>query len=140
MARCIKTDSKGDFWEVDDETGKTYGRVDAPPAHDMAGLAGSSTPPIYKRPDGLRYEPNLLMDMPRGRQPKPADMNAPPQVTTVEGPALAHTLMFAQFPLDPNRLSAKKPSASTKLNSVQRRAAKIAAEKLYVDNGKLCGF
>lgn len=95
---------------------------------------------VYTRSDGLRYDPNLIMDMPRGVHPKPSDMNRPPKVEQKSGPALARTLLFAQLPLDPLRLSAHKPSPSTKLNSAQRRAAKIAAGKLKVsEDGALVG-
>jgi hypothetical protein len=94
---------------------------------------------VYSRPDGLRYAPDQIMDMPRGMVPRSADMVHAPKVEQRSGADLARTLVFAQLPLDPNRLSAQKGSASVKLSSAARRALKIKTGKLYVDNGKLCG-
>lgn len=95
---------------------------------------------VYTRPDGLRYDPDAIMDMPRGAMPRPGDMSHPPKVEQKSGPDLARTLLFAQLPLDPYRLSAQKSVKMPKLNSAQRRAKKIAEGRLWVDNGKLCGF
>lgn len=92
---------------------------------------------VYTRPDGLRYDPNAVMDMPRGAVPKPSDMSHPPRVEQKSGPDLARTLFFAQLPLDPHRLSAQKESPSTKLSSAARRAARIAAGKVKVVDGQL---
>lgn len=94
---------------------------------------------VYSRPDGLRYDPDLIMNPPIGRALRPGDVLRAPEVTTVSGGAAAQALMFAQFPLDPKRLSAMPPSRSTKLSSAQRRAAKIAAGKLKVEGGKIVG-
>jgi hypothetical protein len=95
---------------------------------------------VYIRPDGLRYDPDTIMDMPRGRAPRPADMAYPPKVEQRGGRQLAATLPFAQLPLDPRRLNAQKGSESTKLSSAERRAAKIAAGKLKVtEDGRLAG-
>jgi len=87
---------------------------------------------LYQRPDGLRYDPEAVMDMPRGARVTPDVVKRPPLTEARSGKALAATLMFAQLPLDPRRLSAQPEGKSTKLSSAQRRAARIAAGKLAV--------
>jgi hypothetical protein len=88
----------------------------------------------------LRYDPDKIMNPPYGVVLQVGDLQRAPLVEALSGARQAAALMLAQFPLDPLRLSARKPSPSTKLSAAQRRAAKIAAGKLKVTaDGRLSG-
>lgn len=125
-------------WEYDEKTEEQFMVVDlaapAAPSNTLYSVPGADadTP--------LRYDPDKIMNPPYGVVLQVGDLPRAPRVEALSGSRQAAALMLAQFPLDPLRLSARKPSPSTKLNSAARRAARIAAGKLKVaSDGRLTG-
>jgi len=63
-------------------------------------------------------------------------MQDAPRTQPLSGSDLAHALMFVQLPVVPLTI---EPRKKMKLNCRERRAAKIAAGKLKVQDGRLIG-
>jgi hypothetical protein len=131
-------------WEYD-EPGEQFMVVDVDDPAYLAREEARKSPPIHSVPGSdpdtpLRYDPDKIMNPPYGVVLQVGDLPRAPRVEALSGARQAQALMLAQFPLDPLRLSARKPSPSTKLNAAQRRAAKIAAGRLKVTaDGRLSG-